>query len=130
MRHYRICEDHAAWRVVDGEAVIVHAETSAYFGLNVTGTALWLSMDAAPLSIQRASTLLVEAFAASPDAATMDVASFLETLLQQGLTQADEAAPGSSPETSVASDQPEGSSYEAPTLSPFGELEQLVLSGE
>ena len=30
--------DKVAWRVVDGDAVIVHADSSAYYGLNSTGT--------------------------------------------------------------------------------------------
>ena len=34
-------KDKAIWRVVDGEAAIVHADTSFYYGLNATGTFIW-----------------------------------------------------------------------------------------
>ena len=33
--------DRVLWRVVDGEAVLVHKETSYYYSLNTTGTVIW-----------------------------------------------------------------------------------------
>jgi len=38
---YEVNEGTARWRVVDGEAVVIHSETSYYYGLNPTGTFLW-----------------------------------------------------------------------------------------
>ena len=39
--HYTIDRDNASWRVVDGEAVIIHLVTTHYYGLNATGTFVW-----------------------------------------------------------------------------------------
>jgi len=41
MRAYVVNQDSVTWRMIDDEAVIVHAGTSEYFSLNQLGTWLW-----------------------------------------------------------------------------------------
>ena len=123
----KACTDNVAWRVVDGEAVLVHAETSAYFGLNRAGTALWVALVEGPHGTDE----LVHVLGAENGAgarARQDVDTFLQSLVAAGLAATTEN--GSEAPSPGAASGPATEPYEAPALSPFGELEQLILSGE
>jgi hypothetical protein len=123
----KACTDNVAWRVVDGEAVLVHAETSAYFGLNRAGTALWVALaEGAHTPDELVQVLGAENGAGAR--ARQDVDDFLQSLLTAGLVASYENG-SEAPPAGAASGSAMGT-YEAPALSPFGELEQLILSGE
>jgi hypothetical protein len=38
---YSVNKQNSTWRILDGEAVIINAETSYYYSLNRTGTFIW-----------------------------------------------------------------------------------------
>jgi hypothetical protein len=123
--------DKVAWRVVDGEAVIVHADSSAYYGLNSTGTIIWEAIATAPLALEEIAARLSERYGLEREAVRADVEAFVVSLGGEGLLveAADTVAAG--PSASPASGSgPAPGGYERPTLVKFGELEQLVLSGE
>lgn len=124
----KACTDNVAWRVVDGEAVLVHAETSAYFGLNRSGTVLWMSLADGARTADELLEVLGAGNGMERGQERQDVEDFLQDLVRASLAVPDEngASAPSVDATSRRSDQP----YEPPTLSPFGELEQLILSGE
>jgi len=130
MRRLQANTDVAAWRIVDGEAVIVHAVSSAYYGLNSTGTFIWQSIVSEPLASDDIADRVTARFGVTGDSVHDDVQAFLATLVAEGL--ACEATRPASAAPAVASSAQSGAAgaFVPPRLSRFGELEQLVLSGE
>lgn len=128
---YQANDARVAWRVVEGEGVLLHAETSGYYGLNRTGTLLWQQLAARPSSVEELGTWVAEHIPGAPNDPAVEVAAFIAQLLQYDLIDA--AAPGTE---QLSPAQPPGSldlddaEYEPPLVSPFGELEKLILSGE
>lgn len=121
-----------AWRIVDGEGVIVHVDSSAYYGLNASGTCIWEAILTTPLTTEAIATHLSARYGLAREAALRDVEAFLVTLDGEGLLGRAEGAAGvRSDRTGASSGEPQGAgAYEPPALTRFGELEQLVLSGE
>ena len=73
-----------AWRVYDGEAVILVAEDSTLNTLNVVGTVVWEAADGrTPVSaiVDR----VCSEFDVDPAEAERDVAGFIEKLQRRGL---------------------------------------------
>lgn len=128
MRRVQANTDIAAWRIVDGEAVIVHADTSAYYGLNTTATYIWESILGEALASREIADRISGGFGVNGDTIHQDVESFLEALEREGLVRhgtGDSTMPNGNPAALAAA-----GSYVPPRLERFGELEQLVLSGE
>jgi hypothetical protein len=126
---FQVNTDTAAWRFVDGEAVIVHAETSAYYGLNATGSFIWAMLLGEALPAREIGERVAARFGVDADRIQGDVETFLAGLATEGLIG---EGNGSTSETAVAVSAHVGAtgSYEPPRAQRFGELEQLVLSGE
>ena len=130
MRRLQANTDIAAWRIVDGEAVIVHAVSSAYYGLNSTATFIWESIVSTPLASDDVTDRVTARFGVSSEAVRDDVEAFLRSLEAEGLAREATGA-ASAPSADALSAQPvEVGTFEPPRMSRFGELEQLVLSGE
>lgn len=73
-----------AWRVYDGEAVILLAEDSTLNTLNAVGTLVWEAADGAtPMSAIVAR--ICEAFDVERAQAERDATAFIERLRQRGL---------------------------------------------
>jgi hypothetical protein len=128
---YHANDARVAWRVVEGEGVLLHAETSGYFGLNRTGTLLWQQLAARPSSVEELGAWIGEHLPGAPEDPAVEVAAFIAQLLQYDLIDA--AAPGTeqfAPLQPTGSLEADGAEYEPPLVSPFGELEKLILSGE
>lgn len=121
---YRVNDEKVVWRVVDGEAVLLHADTSAYYGLNRVGTLMWETLLAQPLDSRGLQTWARQQFPDAPEGIDGDVAEFLGQLEAFALLESTDAEPGR-PGTS-----PSSTPYEPPQITPFGELEKLILSGE
>jgi hypothetical protein len=128
---YRVSDSRVAWRVADGEAVLLHADSSAYFGLNRTGTELWSELARRSLTREAVVAWARQRFPAAPAGLAADVAEFLEQLEHHDLLDRDEAA-GDEPFGSEPAEPAEAGEleYEPPQLLLFGELEKLILSGE
>jgi hypothetical protein len=74
----------AAWRVYEGEAVIVSPEDSTLHTLNPVGTLIWEAADgrtALPAIIAR----VCETFEIDDATAARDAATFIDQLCQRGL---------------------------------------------
>jgi hypothetical protein len=125
----RVNEAKVVWRVADGEGVLLHADTSAYYGLNETGTLLWEQLAGRQLD----SAGLIEWARGHfpnvpPEQLAGDVSEFVRQLEAfQLLERTDEPT---QPTGAVDPSMPNGASYERPEITPFGELEKLILSGE
>ena len=130
MRRLQANTDIAAWRIVDGEAVIVHAVSSAYYGLNSTGTFIWESILGEPMTSDEIADRMTARFGVTDGLVHDAVAAFLASLHAEGLVR---EAGGDSIATPAAGGSTEPNAtgeFVPPRLSRFGELEQLVLSGE
>jgi len=119
-------EEKVVWRVVDGEAVLLHADTSAYYGLNRAGTYLWEALVSQALDSEGLLTWARQQFPDAPPEIAGDVAEFLAQLEAFDLleTTASPLTHGTSAPT------PSSIPYEPPQITAFGELEKLILSGE
>ncbi|MFZ1060313.1 MAG: PqqD family protein [Candidatus Rokuibacteriota bacterium] len=73
-----------AWRIIEGEAVILSMETKVLRGLNPVGSRVWELIDGRR-SVEEIAGLIVEEFDVTPEAAAQDVRRFVEELLVRGL---------------------------------------------
>jgi hypothetical protein len=87
---YPVQNPRAAWRVYDGEAVIVAPDDSTLHTLNAVGTLIWESADGVT-PIRAIVERLCQEFDVTPDVAERDAAEFVETLRQRGLLTIAEA---------------------------------------
>jgi hypothetical protein len=73
-----------AWRVYDGEAVILCPDDSTLNTLNAAGTLIWETADGeTPVSAIVAR--ICDEFEVAPEAAERDANAFIEQLCQRGL---------------------------------------------
>lgn len=131
---YQVDTDSAVWKIIDGEAVVVHADSSEYFGLNVSATALWEVLASSAASTEQLAELLVEQFDREPTTALFEATAFVERSCAAGLLTEVADAPDDGPITDQSGDTAtpplRSGPYEPPTLVKFGDLDALVLSGE
>ena len=128
---YRVNDSKIAWRVVDDEGVVLHAETSAYFGLNHTGTLLFAELAARAVTAADLADLLEERYPDAGPEAPAHVSGFLAELAQHDLleTVPDESR-DAAPAAGAVNAPSNGSAYHPPALLLFGSLEKLILSAE
>jgi hypothetical protein len=74
----------AAWRVYEGEAVIVSPEDSTLHTLNPVGTLIWQAADGRT-ALDAIIARVVEAFEVDPVTAARDAAAFVDQLCRRGL---------------------------------------------
>lgn len=74
----------AAWRVYDGEAVIVSPGDSTLHTLNPVGTLIWEAADGRT-ALETIVARVVESFDVDRDTAWRDAAAFVELLCRRGL---------------------------------------------
>jgi PqqD family protein of HPr-rel-A system len=119
-----------AWRVVDEEAVVLHADSSAYFGLNQTATLLWTRLAEHGMTLDQLTTWIGSIFPDAPGDLEREVSGFLDQLLELGLIKRADSADGEPPDVAPAITSLATLAWEAPGVQRFGELEKLILSGE
>ena len=119
-----------AWRVVDEEAVLLHADSSAYFGLNRTGTLLWTRLTEHELSLDQLTRWIGSIFLDAPIDLERQVSSFLDELIELGLIERTDSPNGKPSGVSAAVARIATLAWEAPAVERFGELEKLILSAE
>jgi hypothetical protein len=127
MQRYSINVQQVAWELTDGEAVIVHFESSAYYGLNGSGTYIWSRLTDGAADANELAQTLAARYGKRPAEIAGDLESFLGSLKAEGLIT-DSAAAGAPPAQPVEASLHDG--YQPPRLTKFGELEKLILSGE
>jgi hypothetical protein len=123
---HRVNEEKVVWRVVDGEAVLLHSHTSAYYGLNRVGTLLWEMLVTRALDSEALLTWARRQFPNAPDELAGDLAEFLAQLEAFDLLETAPSAAGNGAMSTNVSPIP----YQPPQITQFGELEKLILSGE
>jgi hypothetical protein len=126
---YSVDATKSAWRVVDGDVVIINAETTYYYSLNESGTRVWKLLLEHELSIEEIARALATAYDVDVGQGAEDAARLLERLHEEGLVAVrsdDDAAPRAHVDGSAR----EAGSYAPPELLKYDTLEELVVSGE
>lgn len=128
---YSVDDANVAWRVTDGEAIVLHADSSAYFGLNLSGTVLWTQLAERPMTVDQLATWAQRHFTATPVTLLHEIDTFIEQLQTGKLLETTDDAGGVDPATDAADANAVSTlTWEAPVAECFGELEKLILSGE
>jgi hypothetical protein len=78
---------NAQWRIVDDEAVIVNIETSYYYGLNQTGTLVWLLLVEAPHTLDAVAARLAQVYDIPLAQASADARRVIEHLVSEQLVK-------------------------------------------
>ncbi len=73
-----------AWRIIEGEAVILSMETKVLRGLNPVGSRVWELIDGRR-SLEEIAGLIVQEFDVEGSTAAEDVGAFVRELLERGL---------------------------------------------
>ncbi len=133
---FSVNSENAAWRMVEGEVVILNAETTYYYSLNPTGTIIWKLLLDDFSTVPIIATFLVGITNQSQDVLERVVKDFLDQLEDEQLILSDFAEERNDiqpdPELIMADisagfDETE---YEAPVLLKHDSLQQLIVSAE
>jgi len=81
---YLIQNPRAAWRVYDGEAVIISSDDSTLNTLNAVGTLIWEAANGRT-PVRAITARITEEFDVEPERAERDLAAFVEKLYERGL---------------------------------------------
>ena len=73
-----------AWRIIEGEAVILSMDTKVLRGLNPVGSRIWELIDG-QRSLEEITETIVLEFDVPPADAAQDVRAFIQELLDRGL---------------------------------------------
>ena len=73
-----------AWRVIEGEAVILSMDTKVLRGLNPVGSRIWELIDG-QRSVEEIVGVIVKEFDVEPARADEDVRGFVQEVLDKGL---------------------------------------------
>lgn len=73
-----------AWRIIEGEAVILSMESKVLRGLNPVGSRIWELIDG-QRSFEEIIGVVVQEFDVTPEDAGQDVGAFIQELLDRGL---------------------------------------------
>ncbi|MGH7356879.1 MAG: PqqD family protein [Candidatus Rokuibacteriota bacterium] len=73
-----------AWRVIEGEAVILSLDTKVLRGLNAVGSRVWELIDG-QRSVEEIVDVIAREFTAERATAVADVGAFVKDLLERGL---------------------------------------------
>ena len=73
-----------AWRVIEGEAVILSLDTKAFRGLNPVGSRVWELIDG-QRNVDEIVEAVVREFDVTREQAAVDVTAFVRELQEKGL---------------------------------------------
>lgn len=122
---YVVRREDTGSQLIDGELLVINFETSFYYGLNGTATAVW-NLLAAPRTLEAVASRIATASGAPPETVAADVDELVGRMVKEGLVEAGTADPV--PADDVRIDMAAG--YASPTLERYERLERLILSGE
>jgi hypothetical protein len=83
---YLIRSKNVAWKVLDGESVVLNLDSGVYFTLDMTGTAVWERIDGAT-SLEEIGRGLCEQFEVTSEQAQRDLLELTRTLMDEGLVR-------------------------------------------
>lgn len=131
---YSIDRDNSAWRVVDGEAVLINAETTFYYGLNPGATKIWMLLLDEDLTAREIADRLAPMSGSEPSELVRGIAGFLDELTEEKLLTAAESVASRQPAEQPAADSSGTSDdsveWEPPAMTRYDTLEELIVCGE
>jgi hypothetical protein len=75
---------NTAYRILDGEALVVNFSNSSFYVLNPVGTFIWDRCDGQQ-TMAKIAAALAEKYEVTPEEAITDCRQFIEELLEEGL---------------------------------------------
>jgi coenzyme PQQ synthesis protein D (PqqD) len=114
-------EQQVAAKIMDGEAILIHLGTGAYYSMGGAGGFIW-SLVENRLAVKDIVTSVTEHYEVARDRAETDVLRLSEELCAEGLALVctDTAATGAAPPASGAR-----VAYEAPALEKFTDMAEM-----
>lgn len=74
-----------AWRVIDGEVVILRIKTTTYYSLDSVGSFIWRAMESAPLSKPQIVERVTSEYDVPPETALADIDELFSDLVREEL---------------------------------------------
>lgn len=129
MPRYTLKNDGSACRFIDGEAVLLNADTSAYYSMNLTGAFVLRELLVSGREPSEISSTLQARFGGASQDWDGDISRTISQLESEGLIIQAQIE-GEAPTIEGADGVELPDLYEVPALERHGELEQLILSSE
>ena len=82
-----VVKENASWRIVDGEAVVIHLETTHYYSLNGTGTYIWELLAEQPMDADGIVSKVARHYERPEAEVAADVHALLQHLKQERLIE-------------------------------------------
>lgn len=76
-----------AWRVIDGEVVILKIKTTTYYSLDPVGSFIWRAMEGAPKTRDQVLDAILEEFAVDRATAVADLDELFTDLVREELVR-------------------------------------------
>ncbi len=131
---YSIDQNNSAWRIVDGEAVLINAETTFYYGLNSTATRIWMLLLEEDLTGAEISGRIAPDFNKTSAEISQSVDALLQELAQEKLLTGKELSNPPVLAEDILNGRPSGpisaSAWDTPRITRYDTLESLVVCGE
>ena len=80
---------HQVYTTLGSEAVVLELQASNYFGMNDVGTTVWTFLQQ-PREVSDVIKHIVDNYEVSPEQAEVEILSFLQNLLDNGLVVVDQ----------------------------------------
>lgn len=123
---YRINTPQVAYEVFEDEVVMVNFDNGAYYSINGTGSRLIGLLGRGGVAEEGLIVHVEALYGCDRTTAEEDVRAFLDALRQEGLV-APLGADETPPETAVSVEAAAEGPYEAPTVSKYSDMEDLIM---
>jgi len=131
---YSIDQNNSAWRIVDGEAVLINAETTFYYGLNSTATRIWMLLLEEDLTAEEISSRIAPDFNKTSAEISQSVNALLHELAQEKLLTGKELSNSAVHDQQTLNGRSSGtlplSEWDTPRITRYDTLENLIVCGE
>ena len=131
---YSIDQNNSAWRIVDGEAVLINAETTFYYGLNSTATRIWMLLLEEDLTVEEISGRIAPDFNKTSAEISEGIDALLQELAQEKLLTSKELSNAPVLAEDILNGSSSGpipaSEWDTPRITRYDTLESLVVCGE
>lgn len=82
---FSIARDQVVWQMTDGEATLIHIDSTNYYGLNPTGTFIWNLLDAKDASLDEIVEAVGREYETEPAAIREEIEGLLLELKREQL---------------------------------------------
>ena len=131
---YSIDRNNSAWRAVDGEAVLINAETTFYYGLNPSATSIWMLLLDEDLTAGEIADRLAPLSGSDPSEIVQGITGLLDELTAEKLLTTVESTESGSPVEQPAADLSDAIDWSGewapPAMTRYDTLEELIVCGE